>query len=336
TIDSGTYSIQVLDYCKNNYTDTVHITQALYSLDLPSDTVKCQNDTLQLQAAAGFSNYQWLPSYGIEVNNTGGRAAIYVKTDNNYVISAEKWPGCIVHDTLHVKLKPQPDVDLGPDTILCEGAVKWLLANNPGATYSWQDGSMNESFQVDRPGIYSVTIDLNGCRSGDTVGISYQYLPVISMDKEIILCKGQQMIVNPAIQNTTDYKWQDGSSTSTYLVRDTGLYILSAENICGLTKDSLLVKAGVCDIYMPSAFSPNHDGVNDVFRVRYPFLVASFNLNVFNRWGQKVFETRDMTKGWDGTINRQDSPAGTYVWFINVKYEDGRIENQKGTVIIIR
>jgi gliding motility-associated-like protein len=87
---------------------------------------------------------------------------------------------------------------------------------------------------------------------------------------------------------------------------------------------------------MPSAFSPNRDGVNNIFRVPYPFPVATFNMNVFNRRGQKVFETRDISKGWDGTFNGQDVTAGGYVWFINVKYEDGRNENLKGTVILIR
>ena len=336
SIDSGTYSVQVQDYCKNKYFDTVKIGQAHFSLGLPSELLKCQNDTLQLQADPGFSNYQWSPSYGINVMGVGDLASVYVKKDTSYFISAQKWPGCTVQDTLSVKLKPQPFVNLGPDTVICGGAGKLLLANNAGASYSWQDGSTGSSFQVDHPGIYSVIADLNGCLASDTINIQYQNLPVVSMDKETNLCKGQQLVINPTINNASDYKWQDGSSTSNYSVKETGLYILSAENICGVTKDSILVKGGVCEIFMPSAFSPNRDGVNDVFRVRYPIQVATFSLNVFNRWGQKVFETKDITKGWDGTLSGQDAPSGSYVWFINVNYENGRSENLKGTVVLIR
>ena len=336
TTDPGTYFVRVSDYCENNYADTVHIGMANFSLLLTSDTSKCQNDTLQLQAAAGFSNYQWSPSFGIRLNSNGDQASIYAKTDTSYFISAQKWAGCIVRDTIQVKMKKQPFVNLGADTVLCSGVSKLLQANNPGATYSWQDGSSNPVFEVDQPGIYSVAINLKGCLASDTINIQYQNLPVISMDKEAKLCEGQQLIIKPAIDNASDYKWQDGTATMTYTTKDTGIYIISAENICGTTKDSILVLGGVCDIFMPSAFSPNHDGVNDIFRVKYPFPVASFNLDVFNRWGQKVFESRDISKGWDGTLNGQDVTAGGYVWFLNVKYEDGRTENLKGTVILIR
>jgi gliding motility-associated-like protein len=336
TSDSGTFSVRVIDYCKNNYADTIHIDRAHFSLDLPYDTVKCKNDTLQIQAAAGFSNYQWSPLSGISVGSGGELATITTKTDTSYFLTAQKWPGCTVLDTIHVKVKPQPQVDLGSDTILCAGTVKLLQANNAGAIYSWQDGSDNSDFQVDRPGIYSVTVDLNGCRAIDSITIQYQYPPVISMDKEAVLCRGQRLTLTPEISNSSDFKWQDGSSTPAYSIKDTGLYILSAQNICGVTRDSIRVEGGLCEIFMPSAFTPNHDGVNDVFRVRYPFLVASFSLNVFNRWGQRIFETKDISKGWDGTVNGQDAQSGGYVWFLSVKYENGRSENLNGTVILIR
>ena len=113
------------------------------------------------------------------------------------------------------------------------------------------------------------------------------------------------------------------------------IHRLSA-NVCGITKDSILVKAGVCEIFIPSAFSPSRDGHNDIFRVKYPFKVASFSLDVYNRWGQRVFETEDMGNGWDGTINGQDSPERTCVWFISFRSETGRSESLKGTVVLIR
>ncbi len=232
TTDSGTYFVKVSDYCQNNYSDTVHIQQANFSLDLPSDTSKCQSDTLQIQAASGFNNYQWAPSSGISVNTNGDGATIYAKANTSYFISAQKWPGCIVRDTILVKIKTQPVVDLGADTVLCDGAVKMLQANNSGASYLWQDGSSDPVFQVDQLGIYSVAVSLNGCIATDTVSIQYQHLPIVSMDKETNLCKGQQLVINPIINNASDYIWQDGTATLTYTVKDTGLYTISVENIC--------------------------------------------------------------------------------------------------------
>jgi len=68
---------------------------------------------------------------------------------------------------------------------------------------------------------------------------------------------------------------------------------------------------------MPSAFTPNGDGLNDVFRVKYPFTVSAFSFAIFNRWGERVFQSNDITKGWDGTYNGTDQNAGAYVWMIS-------------------
>jgi gliding motility-associated-like protein len=89
-------------------------------------------------------------------------------------------------------------------------------------------------------------------------------------------------------------------------------------------------------IAMPNAFSPNGDGHNDLFRLKYPSLVQSWQIAIFNRWGQKVFETKDAAKGWDGTMNGMDQPEGNYVYLIRYTNLLGEVKSLSGSVILIR
>ena len=92
-----------------------------------------------------------------------------------------------------------------------------------------------------------------------------------------------------------------------------------------------------CYLAIPTAFTPNNDGKNDVFRVLNAIKAENLELRVFNRWGQLVFKTNDWKKGWDGTINGAPQPSGVYVWFL--RYTDRNTQKkleQKGTVTLIR
>jgi gliding motility-associated-like protein len=81
---------------------------------------------------------------------------------------------------------------------------------------------------------------------------------------------------------------------------------------------------------------PDRDGINDRFEVKYPFPVNSFSLTVYNQWDQRVFETHDMSQGWNGKINGEDAPVGGHVWFISVQYTDDVSEKLHGTVLLLR
>jgi len=90
------------------------------------------------------------------------------------------------------------------------------------------------------------------------------------------------------------------------------------------------------ELYVPTAFTPNNDGRNDVFRV-LPTGLKSFGfLSVYNRWGQLVFRTTDYNKGWDGNYNSSKVDAGTFVYIVNAVDYKGRPMNRKGTFVLIR
>jgi gliding motility-associated-like protein len=115
-------------------------------------------------------------------------------------------------------------------------------------------------------------------------------------------------------------------------------YGLTVKNDDGcVANDTLHIKVFEhLDIYVPSAFTPNGDGRNDVLHIIAPGLRELSYFRVYNRWGQTVFETRDLLKGWDGRINGQVPVTGAYVWIMKgISYLDGVVE-KKGTVTLIR
>lgn len=471
----GKYYVTANDACGNIFSDTVNIAAAVYPFTIGADTIRCNNDTLQLNATAGFSNYQWYNNYNIS-SAAGQSVNVYPAVDTFYYATAEKRPGCIVRDTIHINVRSSPPVFLGADTSLCTGqflnldagpgflSYLWsngstgrqltvnqagtyfikalagntcasydtlqilnvsplpvfslgndtticegkfyhftfnlpnatylwqdgnrssqysisregqyvlavtqagctsrdtaevlyrenptvylgkdtsictgsnylLSADYPGAAYIWQDGSTGSRFIVTQPGNFNVMLDLNGCYASDTIVVTYIPKPFFSLGKDTIICNDQSFLLQPVLNTAVDYFWQDGSTSKNFTVTKPGLFSLSASNNCGIYTDDIIVTEGLCKLVMPNSFTPNGDGLNDVFRVKYPFAVKEFQFFIYNRFGEKIFETRDMQKGWDGTWKSVKQDTGSYIWIIKIKGLNDNTETSSGTITIIR
>jgi gliding motility-associated-like protein len=115
------------------------------------------------------------------------------------------------------------------------------------------------------------------------------------------------------------------------------LYSVVVTDNCSSARDEIILTQNTCLIYFPTSFTPNNDGINDVFRILDATNLNDYTLTIYNRWGQKIFETTDYTKGWDGSVNGQLGETGVYVWFCKFKKSNSaqNIE-MKGTVLLIR
>lgn len=106
---------------------------------------------------------------------------------------------------------------------------------------------------------------------------------------------------------------------------------------CNSAADSVVVYADCSfPIYIPSAFTPNYDGLNDVFRVLNLHNQHLLSMAIFNRFGQKIFFTKDPATGWNGTANGTLQPNGTYIYMVTYSDIAGRDHEQKGTVVLLR
>lgn len=327
--EPGTYSVSASAFNGCVSKDTL-IVQNVYPLpvfSLGSDTILCDKDHLDYNFNLAGASYLW--------NDGTTSPAHIIKAAGKYWLKVTQ-QGCSADDTLQVTYKAGPVVSLGSDTTLCEGAAITLNVENAGATYQWQDKSIKSTYTVSKSGIYHATVSLNNCTGSDTVVINYKGKPSFAFNQGSFICNGQQVKLSPIISGAAKYLWQDNSTESSLLIKRSGTYTLTATNECGSYTSSIIVTQGDCELKMPNAFTPNNDGVNDLFRVKYPQFIKLFHMTVFNRFGAKVFETYDVNNGWNGKLNSIDQPIGTYVWTVSLTNNDGIAQTYKGTITLIR
>jgi gliding motility-associated-like protein len=174
----------------------------------------------------------------------------------------------------------------------------------------------------------------NGCDATDTIQIGYLVLPHSFLGNDTTLCDGKTIVLK-AEANNAAFVWQDGSRGPEFTVTQPGTYKLTLTNQCESVTEEITVKRGLCELFMPNAFTPNNDGVNDVFRVKDHSFIKSFDIQIFNRWGQLVYKSKDPGRGWNGTFNGILQPTGNYVWLIMLTDIDGNRKQYRGTVLLL-
>jgi len=325
---AGNYWVEVTgtNQCINRDTVVVAL-KPLPQFSLGSDTSLCQNQSLLLQVNLNNAIYSW--SNGSQTNQ------FTVTQPGTYWLDVTQI-GCTKRDSIIINYKPLPNVNLGSDTTLCEGITKTLDAANPAATYLWQNGSSSSTFTVSAAGLYYVAVNMSSCIKRDSIVIGYTFKPAFDLGKDTFICQGHQIVLKPNLTGSFNYVWQDGSGNSTYNADQPGIYQLTAFNNCGSFTDKIIIDKGTCLLLMPNAFTPNNDGLNDLFKVKYPGFIKSFKMIVYSRWGEKIFETTNPVIGWNGKYKGLDQPVGNYVWIISFTDIDGRSETIKGNVVLIR
>jgi gliding motility-associated-like protein len=187
-----------------------------------------------------------------------------------------------------------------------------------------------------KAGRYADTlVAANGCDSIVSIQLTVNPVTAIDLGPDQTLCPGDSIMLRPGLYS--NYLWQDGSTSDKQLVTQTGLYTVNVSGPCGIARDDIRITTGICSTYFPSAFTPNQDGRNDVFNMLGGGSLAEYQLMVYDRWGKKIFETRDIKKGWTGNANGKIQPAGVYIWSCRYKKErsSGTV-TMKGSITLIR
>jgi gliding motility-associated-like protein len=270
--------------------------------------------------------------------NSGG-LVVNFKTPGSYTIKVEK-NGCNTWaDSVLVSVgNALSRAHMPKDTTLCSGNS---LVLDPGAGYSsylWQDGSNRETISVSTPGAYWVTVTGPGaCISTDTSTIdAIDPLPANFLPGDTVICDYAPLRVQ-ALQPYGSYLWNTGDTTSSIQVKSSGVYTLQVVDKYGCKgEDTIRVATKDCPygIYFPNAFTPNN-GHNAVFRpvvIGYPI---AYHFSIYSRWGQRIFDTTDPNKGWDGQIGGHDMDTGTYVWVCTYQFAGDKEYNGKGNFILI-
>lgn len=325
---TGSYWVLAQNTCSAEI-DTFHV--IISSLDtsyVRTDTTVCEGiSVISLQAPPGYSDYLW--------SNGATVSSINAIVPGQYWVVVRTGACSIILDTFHLAAQPLPIVFLGNDTAICSGADIVLSSDQPaGAYYVWNNGATTSSITVSHAGNYFLSVTVNGCTAVDSISISNIAQPSVILGNDTTLCNEDGIVIE-AKSVTGDILWPGGSTATTYLVSHSGTYWCTASNVCGSVTDSITVHLDTCAVGVPEAFSPNGDGKNDILFVRGTGM-KDVNFFVYNRFGQLVFRTDDMMKGWDGSFNGEQQPIEVYGYVVNATMIDGTTKSVKGNVTLVR
>jgi gliding motility-associated-like protein len=258
-----------------------------------------------------------------------------------------KIPGCDLVDSFNISVTGLPLTPvLGNDTTLCAGSIDTLQIGSLYKTFLWQDGSENSYYVVKSAGKYSLTVtDFCGVIFTDSIKIKYDSV-LANMPKTIEVCKNQEFVLSAA-DGLRNYQWQPiefilgnaNQKTVQLAVSKPASFTCTAINQLGCKwSDSFNVQLTNClnQIIVPSAFTPNNDGVNDLIKPTVFGVLSNYEFQIFNRWGQLVFATSKQGEGWDGTLHGVTQGTQTFVWSCTYTFVGETEKNKNGTFILLR
>lgn len=318
--DTGTYWCRSISGC-GPFTDTFHVHNGAAAALLSADTVAlCPSASVTLQAGAGYSNYLW---------GTGATTqSITVQQPGSYTLTATGSCGPVA-DSLYVSARPTTAPPMANDTVICQDVLAPLLAVT-GANIKWYLSATDSSGLATQPAIATqipgmqhlyITQSTNGCESEKAVvDITIVARPLLPPTADTVFCNSFIGAIGIPANTAWQYRWTTSDTLATLIPGTPGQYRLTATNTCGSDTEVFTVQFSDCArcVYAPTAFTPNADGQNDVFRPRLLCPSYSYQLLIYNRWGQIVYQSTNAGQGWDGTDNGRAADVGTY--FYTLRY----------------
>lgn len=293
----------------------------------------CLNDTIFFDSGLPEPRYSFFWDLGDGNTSTQGAFPHFYPDLGVYPVTLIVEDNCLgtidtMYKDLHITLRQA--VDVVEDILICEGESFTLGATDiDGAIYEWNGPNgyfSEEQFPVidnglpEMSGDYAVIGIVSGCATFPAyAGIEVIATPDPELGPDTIFCnKLTSFILEPGIFSS--YLWQDGSSGSTLSIEEDGFYSIEVSNQYGCIGRDSVVLTEVCPtkIYVPNAFSPNGDGINDIFEV-YGTDIISLKLSIFDRWGNLLFISTDSKPQWNGKFNGELMNTGTYIWQLEME-----------------
>lgn len=231
------------------------------------------------------------------------------------------------------------------EQVICDGELLELLAPVGGDMYRWSDNSTASTLTVTNPGVYEVTVT-NDC--GREVFQSFvveaELLPTAELvePSDVFFCEGVPFSIE-VITDATQVLWSTGDTVRTIEVTESGAYSVTVSNACADVVEELLVASDNCSencqLMVPNIISANNDGNNDRFGVftDCTALIDAYELQVYNRWGELVFESKNSTEYWLGDFQGKPAPADVYIYQLRYSYiNNDDFQHAKGQFTLVR
>ncbi|MGG9972433.1 gliding motility-associated C-terminal domain-containing protein [Ferruginibacter sp. SUN002] len=337
--------------CKAN--DTVNINvQTKPNIQLTKDSTICKNTSIQL-TASGASSYQWTPTASLINPNTFNPTAQPANNTTYYLTTTDNY-NCSYLDSVKISVKQIPNFSISPDKNICSNNQQIQLSASGGDSYTWSPAALVSNPNISNPiavntttTTFTVNIKEAKCNYQTNLSTTVQISPEINVSvskSNDIDCfnRSAKLIATGA----DEYSWSPSiglddpnSSSPTATLLSTQQYTLTGSTANGcvgyatVTVNTNFNK--LANYYIPNAFTPNDDGLNDCFIIPYLGGISAFHIAIYNRWGNLVFESTNPTVCWDGMYKNQKADVGNYVYHVNISSDCGNFV-KKGNLMLIR
>ena len=352
----GTYSVVVTDNwgCTASMSSIIVNNPSVLTVSAAVTPQSCSSRidggvSLTPSGGTPFYNYQWSPvaSSNAFISGVSAGTYFYTVTDNN---------GCTVSDSSVVPLSAAITIQAAVIQPLCpplsDGSIVVIPSGgNPGYSFTWNNAAQSAINQQLAPGVYLLTVtDSRGCVVLDTFTLAYQGRLTVSAGITDTIDLGQSVTLT-AVPNSSagdiTYIWSPdyhlscvNCQTTIAGPTQTFTYFVNASdtNGCKAVDSVTIIVNKFYNLYVPNAFTPNGDGRNDYFQIYGDTMSWKLvEVEIFNRWGEKVFESHDLNFEWDGTYKGKLQEPNVYVYILNVTFVDGHSTGTlKGSITLIR
>jgi len=298
-----------------------------------TDTLICPGTAAMRDAENPGSTYSWS-------DGQTSQQAVF-RQPGTYGVLVRKGK-CSNFASFKLSMYP-PELDLGPDTAFCGQVFKILkpLGNRLFPRYSWNEAVSTPTYLAQLPGWYFLEVSTgNGCVEKDSIRLFLNPLPIVTLPPDTTVCASTVLELDPGIY--VSYLWNNGSRERKQLTYVNGLYSVAVTdaNGCKNAASTTVTKNPFkwpSEMFVPNAFTPNGDGLNDVFPAhKFQSDGGFYQFKVFDRWGEKLWETENPAENWDGTVKGRIVPEGVYVYLVNWIGCDNQRRNASGNISVMR
>jgi len=320
----------------------------------PQNLLGCNNKNLLLpQADASALKVQWSGPNGYFSTDPKSIVPNIKYSDTGiYTLKQLFYFGCTSIDTFNVNVFPSTTLTAKTLYSICEGSTINFDASGDG-TFKWTPSTGLSNDAIPNPVatphdsiVYKLMVTNSfGCKDSADITVNVFRNPMVNAGPDRTIVLGDTVLLKVTLQGTAiNYSW----SPTTFMDNPTLVaprvfpqegteYIITAISTvgCGTSTSRVMVKV-YKDIYIPNAFTPNGDGINDQFKI---FAADGYTFQkfiIYNRWGKLVFSAKDSHDSWNGICDNEPQPAGTYVYYLELKNSVGKKIIKKGTITLIR
>jgi gliding motility-associated-like protein len=326
--------------CTNFATVVVNVVTAIVA-EAGNNVAICSGDSTQLNASGG-SNYSWNPIAGLSDPNIANPFAS-PGSDITYTVTVSSGSCPPSTDTVVVTVNPNPIASITGDVLVCPGYPAELTASG-GTVYHWSNFANTATVTVNpmTQTTYTVTVTDIGCTDTESWTVNVYPGGTVSASADTTMKAGNSYQMHAT--NGTNWVWSPETGLSCTTCQNpvaspavTTTYTVVATDANGCTSSDVVtvnITSECGSAYVPNAFSPNNDGQNDVLYV-FGGEFKNLHLLIYDRHGEKIFETTDPSQGWDGTYKGQKQPCDVYYYYLSAECNNGDEIEKKGDITIL-